>query len=119
MRIALCALVALSMPLTCLAQENLSQSQGSSPETSENPEILVLARKARTVRIRFRIDDKTRHYTCRVARSSGDREFDAAMCEPVRRCANVEPLTAASVDTCLRSTRRQVLEEYLAAHPRS
>lgn len=84
----------------------------------DNAEIVVLAEKAKHVRIKFNIDDRTRNVRCKVAKSSGDKEFDQAMCEPVRRCAHVEPFNSQTIQECLDHARPQVLKEWLIAHRR-
>lgn len=113
--IQITACVALmTVPASAAEQaERAAESQAN----SEVPEILVLAEKAKGVRIKFNIDDRTRKVRCKATRSSGDRRFDEAMCEPVRRCAQVEPFNNETVQACLVRTRQQVLEEWAAAHP--
>jgi hypothetical protein len=89
-------------------------------EPSEvDPEILVIGQKAKKVRIKFRIDDRTRAVRCKAVRSSGDKEFDRAMCEPVRRCARVEPFNNDTVRQCIDRERQNVFREWAAAHRRS
>lgn len=90
----------------------------ASNATAEDQDIVVVARKARAVMIKFRVDDKTRAVKCRVTKSSGDKEFDAFMCEPPRRCAGVNPFNKDTFGACLERARSEVLREYLASHPR-
>lgn len=108
--------------LTLTAMSEAATAQVSDPgqpeQIAENPEIIVIAEKAKRVRIKFNIDDRTRAVRCKAVRSSGDKEFDKAMCEPVRRCARVEPFNAEMVNQCLARTRREVIEEWVATHHR-
>lgn len=108
-------LVALAPAQSMDAQPQTQSAGQVAVQPDDDPEIVVLARKAQAVRITFKIDDKTRRSRCKIKKSSGDKEFDAAMCEPVRRCANVQPLTRDTVAQCLQRTRREVLEEFRAS----
>lgn len=76
----------------------------------------MLGKKAKRVRIEFGIDDRTRRARCKIVRSSGDKAFDQTMCQPVYRCANVEPLDEPTVRACMDRAREEVLREWAEAH---
>jgi outer membrane biosynthesis protein TonB len=111
-------IIALALSAAATAQTTTPPQPSSADQAAgaEDPEIVVLAQRASQVRIRFKIDDKTRRFRCKVLRGSGDKEFDQAMCEPIRRCATVEPFNSETVRQCLQITRPVVLREYLEAH---
>ena len=72
----------------------------------------MLGKKAKRVRIEFGIDDRTRRARCKIVRFSGDKAFDQTMCQPVYRCANVEPLDEPTVRACMDRAREEVLREW-------
>jgi hypothetical protein len=100
------------------ASTTLSQADpavlSAQDEALEN-EIIVMAERARTVRFKFNIDDRTRRVRCKIVRSSGDKAFDGAMCQPIHRCAKVEPFDAPTVNACIERERKQVFRELAEA----
>lgn len=110
--------IAIALSASATAQTTTAPQPSAADQAAgtEDPEIVVLAQRARQVRIGFKIDDKTRRFRCKVLRGSGDKEFDQAMCEPVKRCATVEPFNSTTVRQCIELTRPVVLREYLEGH---
>lgn len=113
-------IIALAASIPFPQSSHAQAPAASGTEQSEvDPEILVIGQKAKKVRIKFRINDRTRAVRCKAVRSSGDKEFDRAMCEVIRRCARVEPLNKDTVGQCMNRERQNVVREWAAAHRRS
>lgn len=87
-------------------------SAAGTQEDDMASEIVVIAERAKLVRIKFNIDDRTRRVKCKAVRSSGDKEFDRAMCQPVYRCAKVEPFNESTVRACMERARADVFREW-------
>ncbi len=114
---ALIIALAASIPFPQSSHAQAPAASGTQ-QSEVDPEILVIGQKAKKVRIKFRINDRTRAVRCKAVRSSGDKEFDRAMCEVIRRCARVEPLNNDTVGQCMNRERQNVVKELAAAHRR-
>jgi hypothetical protein len=101
----------------------LAAAQIASPPdaTSEQQEIVVLAQKLKSTRFVWKASDKTGVWkltTCKVRKSSGDKDVDAISCRAVADCLVAIPLGAKTLppafQECL-GERRSKLIEALAA----
>lgn len=99
-----------------IAQEQQGAAALPSDDEKIRDEIVVIAQKANRVRIKFKIDDRTRRARCKIVRSSGDKAFDKTMCQPVYRCASVEPFDETTVRSCMDRAREDVLREWAESH---
>ena len=78
---------------------------------AEEPEIVVMAEKARKVRWDWRLGDHGELTKCRITVSSGDPEIDALGCEATRRCGarGFAGKPRRQLIACIVDTRRDLL----------
>jgi hypothetical protein len=84
-------------------------SQAQPPSTTSNDavddavaeEIIVLGRKAETTKVKIQINTESRKVSCKITKSSGDKDVDRTVCEAVRLCAVISDLTPQTLEACL------------------
>jgi hypothetical protein len=97
--------------LTSLLMMALAQT-GAAPATAvqaEEPEIIVIGRRARAVRWDWRVDKAGRLTKCKITKSSGDREIDQIGCDATRRCAAQGIRQAKAMKACIVPVRRELI----------
>ena len=82
-----------------------------------DPDIVVVAQKARKVRFNVQPDRRTGATVCRIKTSSGDAIIDAKVCEIARTCAsaNVTKAQRDELIACFEPRFRTMVAERAAA----
>ena len=98
-----------------LQETPAAQDGGIGNQAALDAEIVVLGRRATRTLVKYNVDGDSRKTKCKVVRSSGDKVLDDTVCQSIRACARVEPLTQQTLWQCVNRERAAMIRQ-IALH---
>ena len=99
--------------LLTIALALLSQGPAVAAGPPGGEPITVIASRLDAVRFNLSINAVTGQMKCRIARSSGNAEIDAYMCDVARYCARTSPKKRAAIEQCIADRKKAYLARSL------
>jgi len=79
-------------------------------------EDIVVAGRARPLRVSVQLDSKRRVRACAIAQSSGDESFDRLTCETVAACSREPDRSHKAIQACTQTQMTAIINDQFGAN---